>query len=181
MKRTEVIRETMKGLTERLQAAKESVALLERHKHDYKLEKQEISDSKMELMKTHNRFLASLPGLSHSAEHLAAAMKDQLLRLDEGVARLDSRLAQLDVQITKVAMACAGHVPDAEKISLDLSAHERSAGDIMKTMGEDQEHVVTLLRDLVEALRHDQQELVQLREGLPPASPINPDTLYPFV
>lgn len=181
MKRTEVIRDTMKGVSERLISAKDSVVQLERNKQDYKLEKQEIADSKLELMKIHNKFLGSLPAMSHTSENLAACMKDQLLRLDESVARLDSRLSQIDVQITKLAMACAGHVPEVEKMGLDLSSFEKSAHEIQATMREDQENVVKLLHELVEMLRHDQQELIQLREGMPETTPPTPEMLYPFV
>lgn len=183
-KRTELVRETMKGLADRLQAAKDSVSLLERGKQDYRTERHEILESKMELMKLQNRFLAGLPSLSHGSELLAAGMKDQLLRLDEAVARLDSRLNQLDVQITKVAMACAGNVLDHElqgKLALDLSGHERSAQDILRTMNEDQERVIELLRDLANQLKHEQQDLIQLREGAPVVANAAPANPYPFL
>lgn len=181
MKRTEVMRDMMKGISDRLVSAKDSVVQLERNKQEYKIEKQEISDSKLELMKTHNKFLGSLPSMSHNSENLAASMKDQLLRLDECVSRLDSRLGQIDVQITKLAMACAGHVPEIEKIGLDLTSFEQTAIEIQMTMREDQENIVKLLHELVEMLRHDQQELVQLREGMPETEPPTPEMLYPFV
>lgn len=178
-KRTELVREAMKGLSERLQSTKDAVNLLERYKQEYKIDKQTITESKMELMKTHNRFLAQIPAMSHGAETLAAAMKDQLLRLDEGISHLDARLAQIDVQITKLAMASAGQVPESERQNLDLSAFERNVAEIQQTMQEDQEHVVTLLRDLVESLRQDQQDLLQLREA--PAAPAAAPDIYRFV
>lgn len=181
MKRTEVIRENLKTLSERLHAAKDSVASLERIKHDYKAEKQEITEAKMDLMRSQNRFIGALPPMNLAAENMAAVMKDNLLRLDEGVTRLDSRLAQLDVQITKISMACAGQVPESEKMLLDLTPFEKNAAEIQRTMQEDQEHVVKLLRELVEAMRQDQHELTLLREGAPAQVVSKPENLYPFI
>lgn len=181
-KRTEILRESIKAVIERLQSTKDSVGLLERHKQDYKFDKSEVQESKMELMKLHNRFLGSLPELSHGSETLAAAMKDQLLRLDEGLSRLDARLSQIDVQITKLAMSCAGQVPETDRLTLDLSSFEETRAAIQQTMREDQEHVVTLLRTLVDGMREDHDALAQLREGAPVVTPTNsPDSLYPFV
>lgn len=181
MKRTEIMRENMKSVMDRLHSTKDAVANLERHKQDYKFDKQEIAESKMELMKTHNRFLGSLPSMSSATETLAASMKDQLLRLDEGLSHLDSRLGQIDVQITKLAMSCAGNVPDSERMTIDLTSHEHNVSEIQRTMREDQEHLVKLLRDLFESMRTDQQALVQLREGEVPQVASTPTNLYPFI
>jgi DNA repair exonuclease SbcCD ATPase subunit len=174
-KRQDVIIETARGLSERLNQAKESIGSLEKFKLDYRIGKQEIQESKQELVNLHNRFLGTLPEMSERTESLAVSMKDALIRLDRATGQLETRLAGMDVQITKLAMTFVGPTPEFERgAGLDLAAHERVAREIREALQEDQEMIVERLRKLVEDLRQDAQAFTALRESIDPIEQQHP-------
>jgi|GEM_PF-4315658 len=175
LKRQDVLIETARGLSERLSQAKDAIGALEKFKLDYRIGKQEIQESKQELVNLHNRFLGTLPEMSERTESLAVAMKDALMRMDRATVQLETRLAGMDIQITKLAMTFVGPTPEFERThTLDLSAHERVAREIREALQEDQEMIVDRLRKLVEDLRQDAQAFTALRESIAPSEQHHP-------
>lgn len=175
LKRQDVIIETARGLSERLSQAKEAISALEKFKLDYRIGKQEIQESKQELVNLHNRFLGTLPEMSERSESLAVSMKDALIRMDRATGQLETRLAGMDIQITKLAMTFVGPTPEFERgTTLDLAAHERVAREIREALQEDQEMIVERLRKLVEDLRQDAQAFTALRESIAPVEHHHP-------
>lgn len=163
VKKFDLVFDTSRGAIERLKDAKDSVAQLEKTKQAYRVGKQEIQDTKQEMVKLHNVFINSVADMDENSQQIAADMKDLLIKLDRAIRELDNRMTGFDVQITKLAMAFAGPVPELERSGhlIDLQAHERVAREITEAMQEDQEMIIDRLKTLVEELKRDTKECLQ--------------------
>lgn len=163
VKKFDLVFDASRAALERLRDAKDSVAQLEKTKQAYRTGKQEIQDTKQEMVKLHNVFINSVADMDENSQQLAADMKDLLIKLDRALRELDNRMAGFDVQITKLSMTFAGPVADLERPAtlIDLAAHERVAREIGQAMQEDQELIIERLKSLVEELKRDTKECLR--------------------
>jgi len=164
LKRTDFYWEQCKHLVDRLSGLKDSAQNLEHVKALYKNDRTELLLSKQKIVKLQNEFLMNSPMLSDTAQKLAADMKDSIMNLDRAVQSLDKNLSSLDIEITKVAMAFTGVVPQLEKSSgIDIQSHERMLEELSESFKEDQELVVELLHGLVGDLKSNLNEVSDLQ------------------
>jgi hypothetical protein len=162
MKRFDHIYEASRSLSDRMGQAKDAVSQLEKTKLAYRQGKLELQDTKQEMVQLHNEFIDVLPEMDHRAQELAGEMKDALMKLDRAITQLDNKMTGFDVQITKLAMAFTGPVPEFDRylVSIDVAAHERVAEEIAQAMQEDQELIIERLKNLVDELRTDTQQCI---------------------
>lgn len=165
IKRTDFYWEQCRHLADRLTGLKDAAHNLEVIKSHYKTDKAELIQAKQNLVKYQNDFLMSSPMLSGSAQKIAADMKDSMLSLDRAIQHFDKNLSTLDIEITKVAMAFTGAVPQLEKASqVDIMAHERMLQDLSLAFKEDQELMIELLHGLVKDLKSNLNEMSEHQE-----------------
>lgn len=162
MKRFDHIYEASRSLSDRMGQAKDAVSQLEKTKLAYRQGKQDLQETKQEMVQLHNAFINALPEMDSKAQELAGDMKDALMKLDRAISQLDNKMTGFDVQITKLAMAFTGPVPEFDRhlASIDVAAHERVAQEIAQAMQEDQELIIDRLKKLVEELRSDTQQCI---------------------